>query len=38
MTIKTNKWDASKFLDSPEMMKEYPDYNGFGGLMPGAVK
>ncbi len=23
MTITTSKWDASKFLDSPEMMKEY---------------
>jgi len=23
MTITTSKWDASKFLDNPEMMKEY---------------
>ena len=23
MTITTSKWDASKFLDSPEMIKEY---------------
>ena len=23
MTVTTSKWDASKFLDSPEMMKEY---------------
>ena len=23
MTVTTSEWDASKFLDSPEMMKEY---------------
>ncbi len=23
MTVTTSKWDASKFLDSPEMMKQY---------------
>ncbi len=23
MTIKTRKWDASEYLDSPEMIKEY---------------
>lgn len=36
MEITTSKWDASKFLDSPEMMKEYLqimlEENGVEGL------
>ena len=36
MNVTTKKWDASEYLDSPEMMKEYLqimlEENGIGGF------